>query len=220
MSKPFYIVMAGKKQHGKDTVAAQLAQLLHNDISKPNFSIKITSFAAPLKRFCCDVFGIAEADMATEEGKQKLTSIKWQDLSRPQLIQDNYDRKTGYMTIRELLQYFGSNICRNRFYNQIWAQGPFNRTDSDVVIVTDCRFKNELEEARKNNATIFHVDRQPSPTGKDEHISEKDLDDVVWTFDETILNHGKLIDLERIVRDKYYGIVISNLKKQKPELWT
>jgi len=212
MNKPLYIVLAGRKQHGKDTVAVMLEKLIYKDrLAK---DILITSFAAPLKRFCHEVFGFSWEDMATEEGKQKQSNIKWEDIQSPPMIQDGYMGRSGFMTIREVLQYFGSNICRNRFLDRIWAQGPFSqKTDADVVIVTDCRFRNELAEARKNNAIVFRVWREPSPTGADEHISEKDLDGVVWPIYETILNWGSLVQLEKSVEYVYNQYVRPHLVK-------
>ena len=211
MDKPLYIVIAGRKQHGKDTVADILKHKIQYDAP---LKVKRTAFAEPLKEFCHQVFGFSHEDMATEEGKQKVSNIRWEEIQSAPMIQDGYMGRTGFMTIREVLQYFGSNICRNRFLDRIWAQGPFAReTNADVVIVTDCRFRNELEEARKNNAIIFHVHRTPSPTGKDEHISEKDLDGVEWRNFERILNDSTLENLKAKVDYMYEQYVRGHLPR-------
>jgi len=209
MNKPLYIVIAGRKQHGKDTVAAILSRLIHSDMTlkNPHYSVKITAFAQPLKEFCHQVFGFSHEDMATEEGKQKPSDIKWEDIQGAPMIQDGYMGRSGFMTIREVLQYFGSNVCRNRFLDRIWAQGPFKQKNANVVIVTDCRFRNELAESRKNDAIVFHVHRMPSPTGKDEHISEKDLDSVEWRDFERITNDSTLEALEKKVEYMYLQYV-------------
>lgn len=207
MTKPKFIVISGQKQTGKSTIGnflyKNLCQHLYKntrgfDYEYPTNYIIQTSFAEPLKQFCSNVFGINEEDMETEEGKQKLTHIKWSDLYRAALIQDDYDRKTGYMTVREVLQYLGSNILRNRFWNDIWASCPFNKSwCQDYVIITDARFKNEIDIARANNAIIIRVSRDSAP--KDNHISEQALNNEDWSKDIQIFNNGTLEDLKHSI---------------------
>lgn len=197
MKKPVFIVISGKKQHGKSTAA----EVIKNFFEGYGKKVVITAFAEPLKKFCSDVFGIPLEDMETEEGKQKFTTLKWSELQREAIVQDDYIYKQGFLTVRELLQYFGTNICRNRFYGQIWATAPFKKQwDADVVIVPDCRFGNELQAAKDNNAAcIIRVQRTNYPSN-DTHISETALDDVVWQNNELILNSSSLEDFKQRVR--------------------
>ena len=217
MSKPLYIVIGGRKQTGKNTVASYLKELFESN----GKAVTITSFAEPLKRFCNDIFGIPLEDMETEIGKKKTTHLKWEDLNWYCLNEDGYVNKTGPMTVREILQYFGSNICRNRFYYNIWAEAPFKKEfwtekyshkkgniqhyPADVVIIADCRFKNELKIAQDNKAILFKIIRN---TGfKDDHISEKDLDDVDdsnWGY--IIDNNRTLFSLKCKINEIYKGI--------------
>lgn len=198
MNNPLYIVISGKKQHGKSTIAQFIYDELYRSGPKgwdreffKEYVVE-TAFAEPLKKFCGDVFGFSEEDMETEQGKQKKTFLRWEDIYRPAVIQDWLDDRTGPMTIREVLQYFGSNICRNRFYYDIWSAAPFNKKwHQNVVIIPDCRFHNELDMARKNNAIIIRVNRPNMPI--DNHISETNLDDEKWN-DEILLSNSKDLD--------------------------
>lgn len=202
--KPLYIVLAGKKQVGKDTIGKIIEKLSLNDGYKPTR----TSFAEPLKRFCSDIFGISPELMDTEEGKKLFCDIKWDELQRVPVVQDGYMEKHGNLTIRELLQYLGSNILRNRFYSKIWAQAPFRKKyseNNDIVIITDCRFKNELEESNKNNAIVFYIKRDTKLV--DNHISEKDLDDVNWKQSELIINNSSIEELEKNITEIYNSII-------------
>lgn len=220
MNKPHFVVISGRKQVGKSTTA----KIIKDVLNKEGIPTVETSFAEPLKRFANDVFGIPLSDMETEEGKQKPSPLLWSDLYRPALVQDDYDRKTGYMTNREVLQYLGSNILRNRFYNDIWASAPFKREYNEligmncsgghyydtlcsedvcggglrtpeVVIISDCRFKNELKYAEENNATTIRIER--NSIAQDNHISERDLDDINTTrWTSILVNQGTLEELE------------------------
>jgi hypothetical protein len=103
------------------------------------------------------VFGIDPVCVyGTDEDKNKKTHIKWKDMCKflpPRQISEI--KKAGkyddYMTGREFLQYFGTNVCRalddecwtRRCHNDILTDG------SDIAIIQDCRFANEVKSSSK-----------------------------------------------------------------------
>ena len=192
-----FITLAGRKQVGKDTSANLIKKMLESNgyVDK----VHIVHFADALKDACSVVFGIPREDMESEDGKQKLTDISWpvkllaeippdmpgmsgynveawttKDVylnKRPHSTLD--DRK---MTVREVLQFVGTNLFRNQLDPDVWVKSVYRKQykEDDVVIVADCRFPNEAEFAKKNGYLI-HITRDLFTT-IDVHPSEIALD--------------------------------------------
>ncbi|AIT14440.1 hypothetical protein GNZ01_06490 [Escherichia coli] len=62
---------------------------------------------------------------------------------------------------RWVLQNYGTNILRKYFHNDIWVFS-LEKSMQDIdgnIIITDCRFPNELKMIRSNNGTIIEVQR-------------------------------------------------------------
>ena len=198
--KHVFVIVSGKKRHGKNYFAKRVKVALR----KEKISVTEDAFANPMKRFCADVFGIPMEDMETETGKAKNTHLRWCDINQGIAVafgKSKHTPCTDFITIRELLQVLGTEVFREGFYGPIWAEAPFRKQHTkrmisdesvedihmDVVLITDCRFPNEVEEAKKNNAILIRVIRNCK--NEDRHISETALDDYKWEHDETVLNH-------------------------------
>jgi hypothetical protein len=228
MKKPLFIAISGKKESGKD----EFARLLHLNFDS-KYSTEITHFADPLKEICIQLFGLDRRLVyGSNADKETLTSVMWDgfplrvrckysDKTKFQnsgcsnasigddVVEMNYKgilRKVpriGPMTIRELLQVMGTDIFRERVYNNIWAEYPFKQPwrcidqgeveiPTDVVFIADCRFPNEVAETLKNNGLVIRVNRD---TGhNDAHPSETALDGYNWNQDRhfVIDNNGTL----------------------------
>lgn len=66
------------------------------------------------------------------------------------------------VTPRWVLQNFGTDVCRKYFHDNIWvfsAENKIRNIDTDKVIITDCRFPNEIKMIRENNGIIVEVQR-------------------------------------------------------------
>lgn len=175
-----FITLAGRKQVGKDTSANMLADML-----APAYvdGVYITHFADALKKACSVIFGIPLEDMETEEGKQKLTHVPW-----PLLTYDGYvpygdhkpyiaDVRAGqFMTVREVLQFVGTDLFRIQMRADVWVESVFRQPydENTIVIVADCRFPNEAVFAL-DNGLLISIERN---TGliSDSHASETALD--------------------------------------------
>lgn len=62
---------------------------------------------------------------------------------------------------RWVLQNFGTNVLRKHFHDNIWVfslEKTMNQIEGNIII-TDCRFPNELEMIRKNNGIVIEVQR-------------------------------------------------------------
>jgi hypothetical protein len=116
---PMFLVMSGKKQVGKDTAANFAKDILN----KHGLSVTISAFAEPIKQFCNEVLGISyELMNGTDEQKNSLTEYLWDNM--PIDIRLRHYKKTflgcklsrkGPMTVREVMQVFGTDICRTYF---------------------------------------------------------------------------------------------------------
>lgn len=189
-----FVVIAGKKQSGKSTLATMIRYgLVNNDITA-----KIVNFADPLKKMCNEIFGISfELLYGTDSDKETLTDVQWDGL--PFEVREKYSKwesvpRSGPMTVREVLQVIGTDIFRERIYKDVWAAAPFKAQHrADIVIIPDCRFPNEMEYA-SGRSTLVRIKRN---TGLiDKHPSEIALDDVPdQRFDMVYQNAGSLDDL-------------------------
>jgi len=171
-------------------------------------NIHITHFADALKKACNIIFDIPLVDMENEEGKQKLTSISWpKDYSfephwENQDPRDIYSvsawRPGGYpnkyMTVREVLQFVGTELFRNQLDPNIWLNSVFLKSwsDHDVVIIADAHFPNEASLGRENGLLIS-IERDTN-LASDGHVSESALDSYS-DYHHIIDNNGSFDDL-------------------------
>jgi len=90
------------------------------------------------------------------------------------------------------LQYFGTDVCRG-IKADIWTSACINRilsSGTELAIVPDVRFPNEVESIQKAGGKVIRLDRKPH---EDEHDSETALDGYEG-FDNIIHNADMNID--------------------------
>lgn len=192
---------------GKDTVAQMFVE---------RGAVK-DSFAAPLKDLCSSVFGW-DRDML--EGH----TVESRDFREtPDLY---WTRKLGIdnFTPRLALQLVGTDIMRTHFNQSIWLDSleyriRKNSSIDQLVVISDCRFKNELDLIKQLGGTVIHVLRDELPQWYEtavhankgsvpaKHTMETRYSNVhasewKWVgydFDYEIQNAGTLEDLEQKV---------------------
>jgi len=133
---------------GKDTIADYLCTF---------HGFKRVSFAASLKDAVAAVFGWNREYL---EGSTK-TSGAW----REQRDEWWSDRLGMNITPRWVLQYWGTEVCRNGFHKDIWVASVENKlrqTDENIVI-TDCRFVNEVNSIKSVGGITMRVNRGERP---------------------------------------------------------
>ena len=190
--KPAIIGIRGFFQSGKDTVAEILEELFDID---DRYDVDIYSFANNLREAIALIFGFDIKYVFSESFKT--------DKHNVHVIGLPGTRMSG----RELLQYFGTQICRNMDMD-CWSRSCINRIDpgDEIVIIKDVRFFSEVQAIRGggNPSFIIHVER-PGHVG-DSHQSEQELADAEGIDDFVIQNDGSLDDLTEKVRQVYLTI--------------
>lgn len=114
------------------------------------------------------------------------------------------------MTPRKLLQLVGVEFGRNLIHQDIWVNSTLNEiknSNADVAVITDLRFKNELEKLQELQTVFIRVNRKSDE--KNTHISETDLDTV--NFKHIINNNKSYKDLVEqvkniLIKENIYGI--------------
>lgn len=177
-SEIIYIGIAARrsgKRSGKDTFAdAFIARI--NELGGQNpmpIATKI-SLADPLKTAAKAIFGLTNEQLyGSQAQKESITSWDW--------VKDNKYGKTGKMTSRDILQYFGTEVMREGFDFNIWINSLKRNAQVHLetvavnakpllVLVPDIRYPNESEflnylvDIYREDAELANVDM---------HISEK-----------------------------------------------
>lgn len=133
---------------GKDTIADYLVNI---------HGFRRDSFAASLKDAVASVFGW-DRDML--EGRTP-SSREW----REQLDAWWSNRLAQEITPRWVLQHWGTEVFRNNFHDDIWIASIENklRQQQDDVIISDCRFPNEVSSIRRSGGYVIRVKRGDDP---------------------------------------------------------
>lgn len=141
---------------GKDTVADYLCTF---------HGFKRVSFAASLKDAVSSVFGW---DRELLEGSTK-SSREW----REQKDEWWSNRLQMEVTPRWVLQYWGTDVLRNHFHTDIWVASVENklRQSKDNIVITDCRFSNEVSAIKNVGGTTMRISRGPKPEWYDSAVS-------------------------------------------------
>jgi hypothetical protein len=134
---------------GKDTVADYLV----------NFhEFRRESFASTLKDAVAAVFGW---DRTMLEGRTK-EAREWREQVDPWWAER---LAIPTLTPRWVLQYWGTEVCRRSFHDDIWIASLENklRNSKDNVVISDCRFPNEIKSIKDSGGKIVLVKRGALP---------------------------------------------------------
>jgi len=147
--------------------------------------VRSFGFADPLKIIGIQLFGLTEEQCyGTNEQKDSPVNIKWENMP--------LGSGKGFMTAREFLQNFGTEICR-KIRSNIWVDSCVNRieqSETGLAIVPDIRFPNEVKAIQKAGGKVIRLTRKPH---EDEHDSENALNDYDG-FDHVLDNQDLNID--------------------------
>lgn len=115
--------------------------------------------------------------------------------------------KQYYLSIRQVMQLFGTEIMRNTIDDKIWINCVLNRSYNQNLIISDLRFITEYEEIKNRNGFIIYIDRGLTPGL---HKSESEM--------QTLLNQNKfdlIIDNKNINLKELFNLLKANLNKIK-----
>ena len=199
------IGFCGFQGSGKDTAANILIQ---------DYNFVKVSFSSKLKDMLAILFSwdraMLEGD-TTESRLQREVVDEWwsQKLNIPKF------------TPRYALQYFGTDLFRNQFNENIWLLAVEKQLSAMLqnqnIVITDCRFPNEFELIKKYGGKIIYIQRNEplwfnsykfdlhcklNDTDKEQiknlHPSEKNW--IKEKFNLTINNNGSLDDFAKNVK--------------------
>jgi hypothetical protein len=214
--------MSGLKNVGKDTSANMLRYLLNTPSFLHFYWIykhfnflgnfgkwKVTSFAKPLKEVLAIILGVPVEKFEDRDFKEnycvdfntskiyKCTDSNVRLLSDKNLSKliesDSYHIiKTHTLTIRQCLQYIGTQICREFISDKIWINASLKGNN---LIFSDLRFKKEFEELDYYDSFRVLIERPGCTPGN--HASEKQIMELKAEreFEGYVDNNGTLKDL-------------------------
>lgn len=184
---------------GKDTAADFLV----------NFhGFRRDSFAGTLKDAVAAVF---DWDRELLEGRTK-EARAWREQVDPWWAQR---LNMPNLTPRLVLQLWGTEVCRRSFHDDIWIASVENklRNSKDSIVISDCRFPNEIKSIKAAGGKVIWVQRGITPHWYDVAIQANrgvesakrfleqegiHASETAWAgthFDAIIDNNGTLDDL-------------------------
>lgn len=190
---------------GKDTVADYLV----------NFhEFRRDSFANTLKDAVAAVFGW---DRELLEGRTK-QAREWREQVDPWWAQR---LNMPNLTPRWVLQYWGTEVCRRGFADDIWIASLENklRNSQDNIVISDCRFPNEIKSIKSAGGQVIWVKRGDLPVwynvakqaNHGDTVAQQQLADfnvhvseTAWVgteFDAVIDNNSAIADLYTQIRN-------------------
>ena len=159
---------------GKDTVADYLVNI-------PQF--RRESFANSLKDAVSSVFNW---DRELLEGRTK-QSREWRE--QPDLWWT--DRLGQSITPRWVLQYWGTEVCRRGFHDDIWIASLENkiRNSRDDIVISDCRFPNEISAIKRAGGRVIRVTRGPEPAWFElaQNVNQGPKNNIEWRLSKNEL---------------------------------
>ena len=218
------IAVSGVKSSGKDSVSSMIQFCL----SVPKFlrkywiykhfrkfthkKYKRVAFADPLKGMLATLLNIPVEIFNNRNFKEfcviniptlslsddsinKLSDSKFNKLVKnldPSLLESN-------LTIRQLMQYFGTPVMQTYFGRNIWINSTIKNA-SDNTIITDLRFKAEYEAVKSIGGIVIYVNRPHYLFGQ--HASEREMEELLkdGKYDFIIENDGSIQDLFNSVK--------------------
>jgi hypothetical protein len=150
------IGITGLISSGKDTIA---------DYLTTHHGFKRISFASSLKDAIAVIFGWNREYL---EGTTKASRV-WREQK-----DEWWSNRLGMdITPRWILQYWGTDVCRNHFHNDIWVASVEHKllNSNEDIVITDCRFANEVNAIRNIGGIAIRVRRGPDPEWYDSAVA-------------------------------------------------
>ena len=223
------IAISGCKNAGKDSITSMLQYCLsvprifrqywiYKNFRKwvsPKY--KRLAFADPLKRMLAILLNVPVSKFnnrhfkedcviniptldyslsAFNEESNILSDSKFNKLVKnldPSLTQSN-------LTVRQLMQYFGTEICQKYFGRNVWINSTLKHANNSTII-SDLRFKAEYNAVKERNGFVIYVDRPGCEFGQ--HASEREMEELLNSnkYDLIIHNDGSAKDLFNKIKE-------------------
>lgn len=180
---------------GKGTVA---------DILIDEQGFKKVSFADSLKDSVATVFNwprhLLEGDTPESREWREKIDVWWANrLGIP------------HLSPRWVLQYWGTDVCRNGFHQDIWIASLERKILSEPgnYVIPDTRFPNEIEMIQRLGGKVWRVKRGEDPEWlvkyQQTHVEPLDIhaSEYMWSlskFDTVLNNNSTIKNLRSIVK--------------------
>jgi hypothetical protein len=182
---------------GKDTIADYLT----------NFhGFRRESFANSLKDAVAQVFGW---DRTMLEGRTK-QAREWREQVDPWWAER---LNMPNLTPRWVLQYWGTEVCRKAFHNDIWIAALENklRNSRDDIVISDCRFPNEIKSIWDAGGIVVRVVRGPEPEWYEDAVNFNEGDrNMSWATSRSRLERLNIHASETAWVGTEFDYILSN----------
>lgn len=176
------IGLVGLIGSGKDTVA---------DFLVKNHQFKRDSFAKSLKDAVSAIFGWDRALLEGDTAESRM----WRER-----IDAYWSGKLGRaVTPRYILQFWGTEIMRGHFHDNIWIDSFATRYNGGNIVISDTRFINEINTIKRLQGKVVLVRRAAIPTRtemQERQIHQSEWDWIGQQFDYELDNSASLADLK------------------------
>jgi hypothetical protein len=188
------IALCGCKGSGKDT----MGNILIN-----KYGFKKLAFASVLKDIISIIFCWNRELL---EGNTRESRI-WREQ-----IDEWWSKRLNIpnLTPRYVLEFFGTELFRNHFHDEIWLAIVEKQLEQNQnIVITDCRFPNEKAMLEKYNTKFIKIIRDTLPNSflqyqnyKIESINNTHPSDYLWlrfNFDYEFNNNSDIKTIETFI---------------------
>ena len=183
---------------GKDTVADYLVNY---------HQFRRESFANSLKDAVAYVFGW---DRTMLEGRTK-AAREWREQVDPWWAER---LNMPHLTPRWVLQYWGTEVCRKSFHDDIWIASLENklRNSTDDIVISDCRFPNEIKSIKDAGGIVIRVVRGAEPDWYNAAVSVNRGEDlnITWALSKGILEKANIHASETAWVGTEFDVILDN----------
>jgi hypothetical protein len=117
------------------------------------------------------------------------------------------------ITPRWVLQYWGTEVCRKAFHDDIWIASLENklRNSTDDIVISDCRFPNEIKSIKDAGGIVVRVHRGPEPDWYDAAIDANKTDrHIGWALGKKKLEDLKIHASETAWVGTKFDVILDN----------
>ena len=196
---------------------------------KPKY--KKIAFADPLKKMLSDLLNIPLNSFYNRNFKEDyVIDVSTLNVPQPKVTDDclnlNFNKLpdskfnkmikqldqmllNSNLSIRQLMQYFGTEIMQKYFGKRVWINSTL-RNASKYTIISDLRFIEEYNAVKEQNGIVIYIDRPGYEFGQ--HASEREMKELLENkeYDFIVINNSSIKRLfnevksccERLKNDK------------------
>ncbi len=180
MSNKIIVGVCGFQGSGKDTVADYLVNV---------HGFRRISFAGTLKDAVSAIFGwdrelLEGRTTESRDWREKVDKWWANKLNMP------------HLTPRWVLQYWGTEVARKAFHDNIWIHSVEYKlaTISDNVVISDVRFPNEIKSIKDAGGMVIRTHRGPDPEWYHaaEIVNKGPTKNLSWASNKSFLDNYKI----------------------------